>query len=154
MPLPIIHLHVAVASPAVSASACLYLHQFLICNFIWPKGKLSVVWEGWVQRGRKRSSRVEWRFCLGDVAAATGYREQVQNEHAFSGTAQTLLTWHSWNVLICFEAVACPSGTPPYIQWLRPLTHTNHCTQKIHKRFVFIIQYILLLKCHETFRVY
>lgn len=148
------HLHVAVASPAVSASACSYLHQLLMCNFIWLKE--SYQWSEKdeykeVGRGQAELSNIfVWEILL----AVTGYGAQLQNELEFSETAQTLLTWHSWNVLICFEAMAWPLRHTPCIQWLRPLTHTNHGTQKIHKRFVFITQYILLLECHETFRVY
>lgn len=138
----------------LKVSICSYPHQFLAYNFIWFKEKLSVVWQEWIHRGGKRSSRGKWCFCLRDVAGClrlwrTAFSKA--NLHFQRRPRLCVLTWHSWDVLVCFKAVAWPFN---HIQCSRPLTHTNHCTQKIHERFLFITPYILPLKCHETFRVH
>lgn len=66
-----------------------------MCNFIWLKE--SYQWSEKdeykeVGRGQAELSNIfVWEILL----AVTGYGAQLQNELAFSETAQTLLTWHS-----------------------------------------------------------
>lgn len=128
--------------------------------WLWPENstaqrKLLMVWERRVEGERKRSSKGDISVSRLVTCCQRLWSTAFSTESLFC--CFFLKPWLSahlpWlNVPVSLVSLTLQAHW--YIQWLRPLSHTNHCMQKIHKRFVFITQYVLLLKCHETFRVY